>query len=128
MVWPARSTRAYFKQRPTTSLTSSLKPFACSPTRLPAGLRCAVPSFRAAGSLVGEHANGFKLVVRDVVGRCLKYARVERAGHTMASVCATVQNRAVVHGGNGAVLLEACFRGHQDGMPSPVGIENFFTS
>ena len=93
----------------------------------PARLRSSVAAFRAAGSLVGEDSHGFKSIVRQFVGGWLKDAGIEGAGHAVASVGAAVQNRAMVHRSNGAVLLVSSLRGHEDGMPSAVGVEDFFT-
>src|SRR6185503_773721 len=54
----------------------------------------------------------------------LQHPCVEGTGYAMASVRSTVQKRPMVHGRDGAVLLEAGLRAHEDGMPAALAIED----
>ena len=84
-------------------------------------------ALRPTGGLIGKDSNGFKSVIRQFVGGRLQDARVERARHAMAAVGAAIQYGAVMHGGEGSVLLISRFRRHQYRMPSAMAVKDFFT-
>src|SRR5207245_2837701 len=83
-----------------------------------------ISPLRTTRSLVREHPYRFDFEARDLVGSGLKCSGVKGAGDAQAAVRSAVQNRAVVHRGDGAVLLEPGLGRHQSGMPSAVAVEH----
>ena len=82
-------------------------------------------ALRATWSFVREYSNRFKPVMRQLVGRWLKYPGIKGTGYAMAPIGSSIEDRAMVHSGDGAVLFEASLRLHQDGMPATMAVEDF---
>src|SRR6266851_9419703 len=91
-----------------------------------ARLRSAMSALGSAGWLICEGAAALVAIARNVVRGGLQCASVERAGNSVRAVGATVDQRLEMHSRNRAVLFDTGFEFHQDRMPPPVTIENFF--
>src|SRR5256885_7111914 len=92
-----------------------------------ARLRRSMTALWTTRRLVGKRSQSLKLVARHVVSDGLKRASVEGAGNAVTSVCATVEERLKVHGGDRAVVLYTSLHPHQHRMPAAMTVKNFFT-
>ena len=86
-----------------------------------------MPALGSAGRFVGEGAAALVTIARDVVRGRLQCTTVKRAGDPVRAVRATVDQRLEMHSSNRAILLDAGFEFHQDGVPPPVAIKDLFT-
>src|ERR1700674_5402655 len=90
-------------------------------------LRCAVASFGATGRLVREQPDSLESISRNGIGGRLEGAGVVGAGHAVAAITAAVEEAAELHGRNAAIFRETGLDLHQDGMASPVRVEDLLT-
>ena len=91
-----------------------------------AGLNGAVAALRPARGLVGEHPAGIEGIARQVVGDRLQHRRIERAGDTVGTVSAAVQQGLQVHGGQRAVYVHAGAKFHQHRVAAAMAVKYLF--
>src|SRR5260370_3411635 len=86
-----------------------------------------MPAFRPEGRLVREGAAALVAITRDVISSCLQCAGVERAGDSVRAVSSAADQCLEMHPSDRAVLVDAGFEFHQDGMGASMAIKNFLT-
>src|SRR5579872_6852820 len=93
-----------------------------------ARLRRAMPSFGATRRLIGEEAHALKFVTWQLVGDCLQRACIVCRSDTIGTICAAVEKRTEMHGGQCTIFLDACFDPHLYRVSSAMKEKYFLTS
>src|SRR5207245_1058280 len=86
----------------------------------------AMATFGAAGWFVGESAATLIAVTGDVIRGGLQCSGVKRAGDSVRAVGTAVDQRLEMHSSDCAILFDAGFEFHQNGVAAAVTVKDFF--
>src|SRR6185312_15801490 len=93
-----------------------------------ARLSRAVAALGATGGLVGVEPHAIELVARNLVGHGQQRAGIVDRGEAIAGVGAAVEEGLQVDGGNRAILLDAGFQNHLDGVAPAMAEERLLAA